>query len=145
MLLSIYNMLLIDHNTVMCCVRNVICCVKLDNIWTAMFFSDETCLTRKRPCAKKLAVAQVSKKLNWDKQIRMTEQSKKKARQTTWWNKNFVEDEVFGQARVRTIDQLDEACTNVDDWMMLVGSHDCVISYRGFRLFFGASSRWATQ
>ena len=29
-------------------------------------------------------------------------------------------DEVCGQARVRTIDKLDEACHNADDQMMLV-------------------------
>jgi len=32
----------------------------------------------------------------------------------------FVEVELRGQARVRLIDKLDEACTNADDQMMLV-------------------------
>ena len=32
----------------------------------------------------------------------------------------FVEGEIRGQARVRTIDKLDEARTNADDQMMLV-------------------------
>jgi len=41
-----------------------------------------------------------------------------------------VEDKVRGQARVRTIDKLDEVCTNADDRMMLVRhrSGDCVMS-----------------
>jgi len=43
---------------------------------------------------------------------------------------NFVEDEVHGQAQVRTIDKLDEACTNADDRMMIRRhrSGDCVMS-----------------
>jgi len=30
-----------DYNTMMCCVRNLICCVILDNIWIATCFSDD--------------------------------------------------------------------------------------------------------
>ena len=45
---------------------------------------------------------------------------------------------VLGQARVWTIDKLDEARTNVDDQMMLVQhySGDRVMSYRGFDRIF---------
>jgi len=46
--------------------------------------------------------------------------------------KNIVEIELFcGQARVRTIDKLDKACTNADDRKMLVRhrSGDHVMSY----------------
>ena len=47
-----------------------------------------------------------------------------------------------GQMRVRPIDKLDEACTNVDDRMMLVQhrSGDCVMSWRGFGRIFKAKS-----
>jgi len=38
-----------------------------------------------------------------------------KARETHGENRTFVGDEVCGQARVRPIDKLDEACTNADD------------------------------
>jgi len=31
-----------ECNTMICCVRNLICCAKLDNIWIAMYFSDAT-------------------------------------------------------------------------------------------------------
>jgi len=31
-----------------------------------------------------------------------------------------VTGKLRGQARVRQIDKLDQACTNADDWMMLV-------------------------
>jgi len=46
----------------------------------------------------------------------------------------FVEGEIRGKARMKTIDKLDEARTNADDQMMLVQhySGDCVMSYRGF-------------
>ena len=48
----------------------------------------------------------------------------------------LVEDEVRGQARVRTIDKLDEACTNADDRMMrmqhISGDH----IMRGFKRIF---------
>ena len=40
MLLSTWNMLLNDYNTVICFVRNVKCCTKLDNIWKSMYFSN---------------------------------------------------------------------------------------------------------
>jgi len=45
-----------------------------------------------------------------------------------------MEDEVRGQARVRSIDKLDEACTNADDQMMLVRhcSGDRIMRQRGF-------------
>jgi len=51
-----------------------------------------------------------------------------------WRKQNFVEEEVRGQARVRTIDKLDEACTNADDRMMLVRhrSSECVVCWHGF-------------
>jgi len=42
--------------------------------------------------------------MNGNKQSRMrrpyAELKEENAHQTKWWNKNFVEDEVFGQARV---------------------------------------------
>jgi len=31
-----------EWNTMICCVRNLICCAQLDNIWIAMYFSDKT-------------------------------------------------------------------------------------------------------
>jgi len=39
---------------------------------------------------------------------------------------------------VRPADKLDEACTNADNWMMLVQhrSSDCVMSKRGFGRIF---------
>jgi len=37
------------------------------------------------------------------------------------WRKCIsVTGSLLGQAQVRPIDKLDEACTNADDWMMLV-------------------------
>ena len=44
----------------------------------------------------------------------------RKGPQKLWRKYNFVGDEVCGQARVRPINKLDEACTNADDRMMLV-------------------------
>jgi len=54
----------------------------------------------------------------------------KSLRRKTWWKYNFVEDEVSGQARVQHINNLDEACTNADDRIMIVQyrSGDCVMS-----------------
>ena len=40
MLSGNFRMLSKDCNTMIWCVRNLICCVKLDNIWIAMYFSD---------------------------------------------------------------------------------------------------------
>ena len=43
---------------------------------------------------------------------------------------HFCYGSLRGQAQVQPTDKLDEACTNADDWMMLVQhcSADCVMS-----------------
>jgi len=40
MLSGNFHMLSKECITMICCVRNLICCAKLDNIWIAMYFSD---------------------------------------------------------------------------------------------------------
>jgi len=59
------------------------------------------------------------------------------------WRKCFsVTGKLRGQAQVRPIDKLDEACTNADDRMMLVQhrSGDRVMRYRGFGQISWANS-----
>jgi len=41
MLSNSYHIMLKNYNTVICCVRNLICCVKLDDICFAMYLSNE--------------------------------------------------------------------------------------------------------